>query len=91
MKESGQKKMKESGQYMNLWDGAVKEQNFPHSRKSSHVWGCREELQSLRGVYSNRCAEDKAESVHTEGRHQMAVPSPRLLSVLPLGWVGAGC
>ena len=39
-KKKGKKKeTKESGCDLHLWEGAVKEEKFPHTRKPPHWWG----------------------------------------------------
>ena len=63
-KEKRKKETKEWEQDLNHWEGAVKEERFPHTRKLLH-WMRRGmvggELWSHGGEHSNRGAEGKAE------------------------------
>ena len=63
-KEKRKNRDRRIGWDLNLWEGAVKEENFPHTRKPLHwrrqgVAGGK--LWSRRGERSNRGAEGKAE------------------------------
>ena len=53
---------KESGPDLHLWEGAVKEEKFPPTRKPPHCWGWEwGELRNLRGECSKRDAEGNVE------------------------------
>ena len=94
----GQKKKektetKQYGRDLQLWEGAVKEENFPHTRKPLHWWrrGCQwgsfgateesTEIGVQRAKRRDSCTED---------RRRAALTSPRGLSAHPPGRVQAG-
>ena len=94
----GQKKKqktetKEQGWDLHQWEGAVKEEKFPHTRKPLHwrTWGWRRgrfgdtEESAATGVQ-----RAKRRDSHTEDQCRPALTSPRGLSAQPLGWAGAG-
>ena len=94
----GQKKKektetKEEGWDLPLWEGAVKEENFPHTRKPLHwrrqgvVGG---KLQSHAGERSNRGAEAKAERFPHGGLVPASTHQPERLVCLPAGVGGTG-
>ena len=77
-----------------LWEGAVKEEKFPHTRKPLHWW-----RQGVGGGGSFGAMEESAATgvqrakwrdSTTEVRCQPALTSLRGLSAHPLGRVGAG-
>ena len=76
------KKTKESGWDLCLWEGAEKEEKFPHTRKTLHWWGWGE-LWSLRGDCSNRGVEGKAERIPHRGSMLTTTPQPE---ILPACW-----
>ena len=95
----GQKKkekteIKEEGQDLHLWEGAVKEEKFPHTRKPLH-W---QRLQVAEGVSFGATEESAATGVRraerrdsrTEDRCRPALTIRRGLSAHPLGRAGAG-
>ena len=63
-KENRKNKDKRIGMGPAPWEGGVKEEKFPHTRKPLHWWRqgvAGVKLQSHGGESSNRCAEGKAE------------------------------
>ena len=64
-KKKGKTETKEQGRGLHQWDGAVKEEMFPHTRKPIPWWRWGEwqggKLQSHGGERSNRGSEGKAE------------------------------
>ena len=81
---------KELRRDLHLWDGAVKEEKFPYTRKTPHWWGWWGELQSLRGERSNRGAESKAERFPHRGLVPTSTHQPKTLVCSPTrvdgGW-----
>ena len=88
---------KEKGQDLHLWEGARKEEKFPHTRKLLPWWrqgvaggwgrgrfGATEESAAT-GVWRAKRRDSR-----TEDRCRPALTSPRGLSAHPPGWAGAG-
>ena len=73
---------------LHLWEGAVKKEKFPHTRKPLYWWGVAGgKFQSHRGECSNRGAEGKAERFP----HRGSVPtSTHHLERLVCSPAGAG-
>ena len=79
---------------MHLWDGAVKEEKFPHTRKTLHwrrwrggwlgSFGATEENTDT-GVQRANWRDSR-----TEDQCRPALTNPRGFSAHPQGWVGAG-
>ena len=78
---------------MHLWEGAVKEEKFPHTRKPLH-WQRRGMAGGSFGAMEESAATGvqraKWRDTRTEDWSQPALTSLRGLSAHPLGWVGAG-
>ena len=76
------------GQDLHQWEGAVKEEKFPHTRKPLH-WGRRGwpggKLQSHGGEHSNRGAEGKAERFLHRGSLPTSTHQPERLVCSPVG------
>ena len=93
-KEKRKNRDKRIGTGPHLWEGAVREEKFPHTRKPLH--GRR--LQVVEGGSFGATEESAATGVwrakwrdsHTEDRCQPPLTSLRRLSAHPPGWVGAG-
>ena len=89
----GQKKKektetKEQGRDLHHWEGAVKEEKFPHTTKPLHwqrqgVAGGK--LRSHRGERSNRGAEGKAERFPHRGSAPSSTHQPERLVCSPAG------
>ena len=78
---------------MHLWEGAVKEEKFLHTRKPLHwcKWGLGGgKLLSHGGECSNRVQRAKQRDSCIEDQCQPALTSQRGFSAQQLGWVGAG-
>ena len=78
---------------MHLWEGAVKEEKFPHTRKPLHWqrWGVAGgKLQSHRGKCSNRGAQGKAERFPHRESVLTSTHQPERLVCSPAGAGGAG-
>ena len=79
---------------MPLWEGAVKEEEFPHTRKPLRGWRLRGaeggKLQSHGGECSNRGAEGKAERFSHRGSVPTSTHQPKRLVCSPAraggGW-----
>ena len=94
----GQKKKekaetKEKGWDLYLWEGAVEEEKFPHTRKPLHWWrqgvvGVK--FQSHGGESSNKGVEGKVERFPHREWCQPALTSLRGLSAHLVGWVVSG-
>ena len=84
---------KEKGQDLHLWEGAVKEEKFPHTRKPLHWWR-RGVAGGSFGATEKSAAtgvqKEKQRDSHTEDWGQPALTSPRGLSAHLPGQVGAG-
>ena len=73
---------------MHFWEGAVKEEKFPHTRKPLHWrrWEVgRGKLQSHGGERSNRGAEGKAERLPHRGLVPTSTHQPERLVCSPAG------
>ena len=85
---------KEWGPDLCQWEGTVKEERFPHTRKALHgqrlgvaeggSFGATEESAAT-GVRRAKWRDSR-----TEDRCRLALTSPRGLSAHPPGWAGAG-
>ena len=74
---------------MHFWEGAVKEEKFPHTRKHHH-WrrpggGARGKLWSHGGECSNRGAEGKEERFPYRGSVPTSTHQPERLVCSPTG------
>ena len=94
----GQKKKEktettEQGRNLHDWEGAVKEEKFPHTRKPLN-WQRRGWWGGSFGVMEESTAigvqRANWRDSHTEDRCQPALTTLRCLSDHQLGWVGAG-
>ena len=86
-KEKRKNKDKRKGQDLHLWEGAVKEEKFPHTRKPLH-WQDRSgggRLQSHGEEHSNRGAEGKAERFLHRGSVPISTHQPERLVCSPPG------
>ena len=79
---------------MHQWEGAVKEEKFPHTRKPLHRRRLRVAEGGSFGAMEERAATGvrraKQRDSHTEDWCRPALTSPKSLSAHPPGWVGAG-
>ena len=79
---------------MHEWEGAVKEERFPHTRKTLRGLRLRvEEARSFGATEESTATwvqRAKQRDSRTEDLCRPALASPRGLSAHPLGWVGAG-
>ena len=84
---AGQKKKEKNrekriGTGPDIWEGAVKEEEFPHTRGPLQWWGWRVaggKLWSHGGEYSNRGAESKAERFPHRGSVLTSTHEPEML------------
>ena len=94
----GQKKKektetKEKGQDLHLWEGAVKEEEFPHTKKPLHWWRqgwAGGKLWSHGGEHSHRGAEGKVERFLHRGSVPTSTHQPERLVCSPAGASRAG-
>ena len=93
-KKKGKTEKKEYAWDLHFWEGAVKEEKYPHTRKPLH-W----RRQQVAGGESSAVTKERAvtgvqrakqRDSPTEDRGQPALTSPRGLSAHPPGRVGAG-
>ena len=79
---------------MHQWEGAVKEERFPRTRKPLRGRRLRVAEGGSFGATEESAATGvrraKRRDSRTEARCRAAVTSPRGLSAHPPGWVGAG-
>ena len=85
------KKQRQKNRDLHLWEGAVKEEKFPHTRKPLHWWRwgvAGGKLWSHRGEHSNRGAEGKAERFPHRGSVPTSTHQPKRLVCSPagIGW-----
>ena len=93
-KEKEKTETKEYRWDLPLWEGAVKEEKFPNTRKPLHG----QRLQVVEGRSFGATEDSAATGVrrakrrdsHTEDRCRPALTSLRGLSAHPPGWAGAG-
>ena len=90
-KEKEKTETKEYGWNLQLWEGAVKEEKFPHTRKFLHCWRwgvARGKLQSHGGECSNGGAEGKAERFPHRGSVPTSTHQPERIVCSPTraGW-----
>ena len=92
-KEKEKPEIKEEGWGQQLWEGAVKEEKFPYTRKPLHWWRwgvAGGKLQSQEESAATGVQRAKQKDSLTEDQYRPALTSPRGLSAHPLGQVGAG-
>ena len=73
---------------MHLWEGAVKDEKFPHTRKPLHWvrWGLAgRKLHSHRGEHNNRDAEGKAKRFPHRESVPTSIDQPERLVCSPAG------
>ena len=90
----GQKKKektetKEYGQDLHLWEGAGKEEKFPHTRKPLH-WRRRGSFGATEESAATGVQRAKWRDSRMADRCRPALTSPRGLLAHAPGWVGAG-
>ena len=95
----GQKKKeitetKEEGRYLHQWEGAVKEERFPHTRKPlrRRRWRVAEggSFRATEESAATGVRRAKRRDSRTEARRRAALSSPRGLSAHPPGRAGLG-
>ena len=79
---------------MYLWEGAVKEERFPHTRKPlrgrRQGWAAGGSFRSTEESTATGVQRAKWRDSHTEDLCRPTLTSPKGLSAHPLGQVGAG-
>ena len=95
----GQKKKekpdtKEQARDLHLWEGAVKEEKFPHTRKTLHWWGGgvggEGSFRAMKERAATRVQRAKQRDSCTEDWCRPALTNLRGLSAHPWGQVGGG-
>ena len=91
-KEKRKNRDKRIGRDLHQWEGAVKEERFPHTRKPLHgrrLWGVEgEKFWSHGGEHNNRGAEGKAEKFPHRGSVPTSTHQPERLACSPTGMGG---
>ena len=92
-KEKRKNRAKKQEWDLHLWEGALKEDKFPNTRKPIHWWRRGWQWGSFRAMEESaatRVQRAKQRDSCTEDRCQPALTSLRGLSAHPPRWVGVG-